>query len=246
MICDWIVIENDIKEITKDYTNFLYDFSITTLKEESKSQRYRDHTQENSFDNRIISLISKANSVLVLRIFSHVAADYFFQKEILPRIVSHLNKKYNQDQIWFDYDDYILDRKEYAMRSGAGRLTKPSLVFDKRFGLNCKFDLIFTNLKFKKYTVVEEDNPVYKNCIGCPAPCESSCPVGCRMNFKLIDWEKCSNFVDDVDLFRHPDKMCRICQDSCPYSDELKNDILMDYPDCGGYMKPIEYYENLY
>ena len=235
MISSGEVIGKEIKEATSCYNNFLYDFSITTLKEKSRSRRYTS-----SF--YVPSLVNKSNSVIVIRIFSYVAADYFFQKEIIPTILYHLNKKYKSSKIWFGYDDYILDRKQYALRSGAGFLTKPSLIFDKRFGLNCKFDLIFTNLKFDQYTVIEEENPVYKDCIGCEAPCESNCPQNCRMNFKLIDWKKCENFTDRHYLFQNPDKMCRICQDKCPFSEEVKNKILMNNPSCGGYMKNEDYY----
>jgi len=237
MISSLKVFRNQIKESTFQYNNFLYDFSITTLKKESRISKQSKKTLSSQE-----LLLNKTNSVIVMRIFSYVAADYFYQKEIIPDIISYLNKIYKKDEIWFDYDDYLLDRKQYAMRSGAGSLTKPSLIFDKRFGLNCKFDLIFTNLKFDGYTVIEEENPIYKNCIGCDAPCESHCPQKCRMNFKLLDWEKCDNFIDSLYLFQNPDQMCRICQDKCPFSEELKNKILMNNPSYGGYMKNAEYY----
>ena len=44
----------------------------------------------------------------------------------------------------------------------------------------------------------------------------------------------------------YPERVCRICQDSCPYSEELKLKILEDHPDCGGFMQPLSYYKDYY
>ena len=98
--------------------------------------------------------------------------------------------------------------------------------------MNYKIDLIFTDAIFDE-TVVVEGEPRYSNCIGCDAPCESKCPMGCTMNFDLVDWEKCSNFVDVPEAFKDLDSICRICQDSCPYSQELTKRILEINPRYG-------------
>ena len=229
------------EEITDQYPQLLYDLSVTTLdKTNSRLNRQLQHGSQ--WDKDFSEMKQEVNSVIVWRIFSYVAADYFYAYEILPKVLSYLNDRFNSQGIWFGWDDYALDRKQYAMRSCAGKLSKPSIIFDKKFGLNCKLDLIFTNLKFEKY-VVEKDS-IYENCIGCDAPCESSCPANCRMNFKLIDWEKCKNTVDHGYLFANPHLMCRDCQDMCPFSEKLKNDILRDHPDCGGYMQDPAYYKS--
>ena len=229
------------EEVTTQYPKLLYDLSVTTLdKTNSRLSKYFQQGAE--WDKNFSEMEQEVNSVIVWRMFSYVAADYFYASEIIPQVITHLNNRYNSQGIWFGWDDYALDRKQYAMRSGAGKLSKPSIIFDKKFGLNCKLDLIFTNLNFDNYVVVEDH--IYENCIGCDAPCESSCPVNCRMNFKLIDWEKCKNTVDHGYLFANPHLMCRACQDNCPFSEKLKNDILRDHPDCGGYMQDPAYYKS--
>ena len=229
------------EEVTIQYPKLLYDLSVTTLdKTNSRLSKYFQQGAE--WDKNFSEMEQEVNSVIVWRMFSYVAADYFYASEIIPRLITHLNNRYNSQGIWFGWDDYALDRKQYSLRSGAGKLSKPSIIFDKKFGLNCKLDLIFTNLNFDNY-VVEKDY-IYENCIGCDAPCESSCPVNCRMNFKLIDWEKCKNTVDHGYLFANPHLMCRACQDNCPFSEKLKNDILRDHPDCGGYMQDPAYYKS--
>ena len=229
------------EEVTTQYPKLLYDLSVTTLdKTNSRLSKYFQQGEE--WNKNFSEMEQEVNSVIVWRMFSYVAADYFFASEIIPRLITHLNNRFNSQGIWFGWDDYALDRKQYSLRSGAGKLSKPSIIFDKKFGLNCKLDLIFTNLNFDNY-VVEKDY-IYENCIGCDAPCESSCPVNCRMNFKLIDWEKCKNTVDHGYLFANPHLMCRACQDNCPFSEKLKNDILRDHPDCGGYMQDLAYYKS--
>ena len=230
------------EEVTVNYPKLLYDLSFTTL-DKTNTRLNKEFNQGSEWVKDFDEMKKEVNSVIVLRMFSYVAADYFYGYEIVPSLLHHLNSRYNYTGIWFGWDNYALDRKQYAMRSGAAKLSKPSIIFDKKFGLNCKLDLIYTNLKFEKYVVVEED-PIYENCIGCDAPCESSCPVNCRMNFKLIDWEKCKNTVDYDYLFQNPEQMCRACQDNCPFSEKLKNQILIDYPNCGGYMKDLDFYKS--
>ena len=115
----------------------------------------------------------------------------------------------------------------------AATLAKTSLAFHKKFGMNYKIDLIFTNAEFEDAVVVE-GQPHYENCEGCDAPCEKSCPVGCTMNFDLVNWEKCSNFVDTPEAFKNLDTICRICQEKCPYSEELREQVLTINKDYGG------------
>ena len=226
----------DIKEVTDDYEGFLYEIDVTTFAEDnrfSKQKPIPDRPPE-----------TPPKSVLVMSMFSYVGGDYFYSHEIVPRIYDHLNKKYNAEGIWFQDDGYVFDRKQYAMRSGVGKLTKPSITFHHKYGLNWKLELLFTNLEFEESVTVEES--LYDNCIGCDAPCESNCPEGCRMNFTLLDWEKCANVVEGRHIFMYPERVCRICQDSCPYSEELKLKILEDHPDCGGFMQPLSYYKDYY
>ena len=86
----------------------------------------------------------------------------YFQEEF--QCFYHLKKKYNDEGIWFQDDGYVFDRKQYAMRSGVGKLTKPSITFHHKYGLNWKLELLFTNLEFEESVTVEES--LYDNCIG--------------------------------------------------------------------------------
>ncbi len=221
------VIDNVIGDIP-----FIYDLSVTTPPPELVTQRAQDHFNRGKPEslNQTYQLDNTCKSVIVWNVFSRVAYDYHYKNNFLPEIIRRLNTIYDYN---FGYDDYLLNRKQFAIRSGAATLAKPSLAFHKKFGMNYKIDLIFTNAEFKD-TVVIKDTPRYNNCIGCDAPCESKCPMSCKMDFDLVDWEKCSNFVDTPKAFEDLDSICRICQEACPYSEELTRQILNINPNYGG------------
>ena len=225
------LIKYIIDEVIKDVP-FIYDLSVTTPPPELVTQRAQDHYNRGKPEslNQSYQLDSSCKSIIVWNVFSRVAYDYHYKNNFLPEIISRLNTILYDNN--FGYDDYLLNRKQFAIRSGAATLAKPSLAFHKRFGMNYKIDLIFTDAIFDE-TVVVEGEPHYSNCIGCDAPCESKCPMGCTMNFDLVDWEKCSNFVDVPEAFKDLDSICRICQDSCPYSQELTKRILEINPRYG-------------
>ena len=220
-----------IDEVIKDVP-FIYDLSVTTPPPELVTQRAQDHYNRGKPEslNQSYQLDSSCKSIIVWNVFSRVAYDYHYKNNFLPQIISRLNTILYDNN--FGYDDYLLNRKQFAIRSGAATLAKPSLAFHKRFGMNYKIDLIFTDAEFDE-TVVIDGEPHYSNCIGCDAPCEYKCPMGCTMNFDLVDWEKCSNFVDVPEAFKDLDSICRICQDSCPYSQELTKRILEINPRYG-------------
>tara|TARA_R100000234_G_C4999639_1_gene179703 strand:- start:1499 stop:2209 length:711 start_codon:yes stop_codon:yes gene_type:complete len=220
------VIDNVIGDIP-----FMYDLSVTTPPSELVTQRAQDHFNRGKPEslNQTYQLDNTCKSVIVWNVFSRVAYDYHYKNNFLPEIIRRLNTLYDYN---FGYDDYLLNRKQFAIRSGAATLAKTSLAFHKRFGMNYKIDLIFTDAEFDE-TVVIDGEPHYSNCIGCDAPCEYKCPMGCTMNFDLVDWEKCSNFVDVPEAFKDLDSICRICQDSCPYSQELTKRILEINPRYG-------------
>ena len=220
-----------IDEVIKDVP-FIYDLSVTTPPPELVTQRAQDHYNRGKPEslNQSYQLDSSCKSIIVWNVFSRVAYDYHYKNNFLPEIISRLNTILYDNN--FGYDDYLLNRKQFAIRSGAATLAKPSLAFHKRFGMNYKIDLIFTDAEFDE-TVVIDGEPHYSNCIGCDAPCEYKCPMGCTMNFDLVDWEKCSNFVDVPEAFKDLDSICRICQDSCPYSQELTKRILEINPRYG-------------
>lgn len=235
---------DDIREVIDsvvDRDKFLYSLDVTTPPKHYIHQREQDNLIPDSEDlyNTSPHLNSGVKSIIVWSIFTKVAADYFFRDEYLFQILNALNKKYKDTDVNFSWDDYVFNRKQFAVQSGAGKISKPSLVFSKDFGLNVKYELIFTSAVFDEVQTLSDDI-LYENCDGCDAPCQTKCPQGCRMDYDLIDWKKCSNFVESAYLFENPELMCRVCIESCPYSNEILSSIDSKY---GHYMP--ERYKNL-
>ena len=220
-----------INWVTRD-TPIMFDVTVTTPPKDLIRQRAQDNFNRgkpNSLDKDYY-LSDECKSVIVWNVFSDVAYDYYYKNNFLPQIITYLNLRYEYN---FGYDGYNLNRKQFAIRSGAATLAKPSLAFHKKFGMNYKIDLIFTNAEFEDAVVVE-GQPRYENCEGCDAPCESKCPMGCKMDFDLVDWKKCANFVDVPEAFKNLDTICRTCQEECPYSEDLRKNVLAMNPKYGG------------
>lgn len=220
-----------INWVTRD-TPIMFDVTVTTPPDDLIRQRAQDNYNRGKPDSldKDFYLSDTCKSIIVWNVFSDVAYDYFYKNNFLPKIITYLNLRYEYN---FGYDGYNLNRKQFAIRSGAATLAKTSLAFHKKFGMNYKIDLIFTNAEFDDAVVVE-GQPHYENCEGCDAPCERLCPVGCTMNFDLVNWEKCSNFVDTPEAFKNLDTICRICQEKCPYSEDLRKEILSIDVNYGG------------
>lgn len=195
----------------------LYHLDVTTP---TTPVRKRKLNTSSSYRPETIEFGSACKSVIVWTIFSKVGPDYYFKNNILPIIIEKLNERYGG----FGYDGYVLSRKQFAIRSGAGKLSKPSIVFSPKFGLQTKIDLILSTHEFEE-TVVVDGDVYYENCKGCNAPCESQCPMKCTMNYELGNWEDCANHVDTQYMFDHPNEICKICQDVCPYSNALVENI---------------------
>ena len=222
-------------EVIKNYP-VVYDIGATTPPDNLIRQRVQDHSnpdyKPNPAYDKECFIDESVKTVIVWNVFSVVAFDYTFRDVFIPQIIDKLNLKYGKEGIYFAYDNYLLNRKQFAVRSGTAKISRPSIAFHKKFGLNYKIDLLFTNTVFED-SIIVDDMLKYENCIGCDAPCESSCPVGCTFNFEHSDWMKCDNFISRPELFANPDNMCRICQDACPYSEELKQNLLKINPNYG-------------
>jgi len=249
----------NIENITKDHPTFLYDVSITTPSSDTRSNKQLINPNSSmsrmnlytvdwsgfSKNYQVMPIQKDVNykikSVIVISSFTHVAADYFFSNYLLNPILYHLNKHYNpsydKNGVFFLWDDYVFDRKQYALRSGIAKLSKTSMVFHQKFGLNCKIDMIFCTEEFDEMETIEE-TLYYDNCIGCDAPCVTKCPMECKMDFELVDWAKCANFADTTHMANNPEEMCRICQSSCPHSEDLKQEIKKQDSRYGQYLSP--------
>ena len=161
-------------------------------------------------------------SAIVYVVFTSVAADYYFREELTPRVIEALNSRFGNH---FGYDDYRTNRKQLAVMAGLGKIAKQSLVFNDRFGLNCKIDAIFSTLEFDGYREYDGER-YYEACASCAAPCISRCPMKCHMDYRLHDVSLCDHHI--TPHWNTPELMCRACIEACELSQRLLKDIPPD------------------
>ena len=92
------------QEVTDHYPKLLYDLSVTTL-DKTNSRLSKKYQPGPEWDKDFSEMKEEVNSVIVWRMFSYVAADYFYSSEIIPRLIEYLKDKYKSEGIWFAWDD---------------------------------------------------------------------------------------------------------------------------------------------
>lgn len=82
-------------------------------------------------------VVFKALVVVVL--FTDVAADYFIRRDLMPRFRSRIEADQGAGTV--GRDGYLIARKELAALARLGRIGRNSLFFSRRFGFECKIDV---------------------------------------------------------------------------------------------------------
>ncbi|HUS30545.1 MAG TPA: hypothetical protein VMZ53_18675, partial [Kofleriaceae bacterium] len=99
-----------------------------------------------------------SQSVLVLALFSDVAADYFVES-MAADVAHHVNDHYGRDLAYADAQANIpIILKEVATAAGLGHIGKNALFFSKRFGFNCKLEVILLDAPVDRYDAVPSAN----------------------------------------------------------------------------------------
>src|SRR5439155_5696467 len=84
-------------------------------------------------------------SVLVLVLFSDVAADYFVES-MAADVAERANDRYGAGIAFADSQANVpVLLKEVATAAGLGTIGKNALFFSRRFGFNCKLNVVFLN-----------------------------------------------------------------------------------------------------
>jgi len=156
-------------------------------------------------------------AVVVVVLFTDVAADYFIRADMMPAARRILAERFGDEVIGGDY--YMTSRKEIAALSRLGRIGKNSLFFSRRFGFNCKIDLVFLNADVDGANEISSaDNWKLDACTGCNI-CVDSCPVAAYDEFVIHDPLACERHITPD--WHQPERMCRTCITSCPLSERV-------------------------
>lgn len=162
--------------------------------------------------------IKNYNSVFVYTMFTDIGLDYYIREftEKLDNALSATEPNY------MSTNNYDVLRKELAYYAGLGLIAENSLLFSYKFGFNCKIDMLATSINFDvdSYFQPEHLSPDYtmQYCRDCNL-CAETCKA--LSGYRLVDPKWCDCHLDE----NNPEKLCRLCVEKCPYSNELAHEI---------------------
>ncbi len=92
-----------------------------------------------------------SRAVVVLALFSDVAADYYVES-MAADVAMRLNAAYGEATALADAQANVpILLKEVATAAGLGKIGKNALFYSRRFGFNCKLNVIFVNAPIDRY-----------------------------------------------------------------------------------------------
>ena len=162
-----------------------------------------------------------SRSVLVLVLFSDVAADYFVES-MAADVAARANHKYGKAVAFADSQANVpILLKEVATAAGLGTIGKNALFFSRRFGFNCKLNVVFLNAAVDRYDAPPvNDDWKLPDCSTCNL-CVEACPVGAFDDFVITRTESCDRLIAGDFFGPRRDHMCRACITRCPVSNDV-------------------------
>jgi ferredoxin len=160
-------------------------------------------------------------SVIVIALFSDVAADYFIES-MAADVAMHVNAGYGDGVAFADSQASVpVLLKEVATAAGLGTIGKNALFFSRRFGFNCKLNVVFLNGAVDRYDTVPTTS-VWKlpDCATCNL-CVEACPVGAFEDYVITKTESCDRLIAGDFFGPRRDHMCRACITRCPVSNDV-------------------------
>lgn len=162
-----------------------------------------------------------SQAVVVLALFSDVAADYFVES-MAADVAEKANAAYGDGVAFADSQASVpILLKEVATAAGLGTIGKNALFFSRRFGFNCKLNVIFLNAPVDRY----DDAPTTSawklpDCSTCNL-CVEACPVGAFDDYVITRTESCDRLIAGDFFGPRRDHMCRACITRCPVSNDV-------------------------
>jgi ferredoxin len=162
-----------------------------------------------------------SQAVVVLALFSDVAADYFVES-MAADVAGHVNDAYGADVAFADSQASMpVLLKEVATAAGLGTIGKNALFFSRRFGFNCKLNVIFLNAAVDRYDATPTTNAwKLPDCSTCNL-CVEACPVSAFDDYVITRTESCDRLIAGDFFGPRRDHMCRACITRCPVSNDV-------------------------
>lgn len=162
-----------------------------------------------------------SEAVLVLVLFSDVAADYYVES-MAADVAAKVNERYGAGRAFADSQANVpVLLKEVATAAGLGTIGKNALFFSRRFGFNCKLNVVFLNAPVDRYDPTPT-SPDWKlpDCTTCNL-CVEACPVSAFDDYVITKTESCDRLIAGDFFGPRRDHMCRACITRCPVSNDV-------------------------
>jgi len=160
-------------------------------------------------------------AVVVLALFSDVAADYYVET-MAADVAAHVNHEHGKGVAFADSQSNVpVLLKEIATAAGLGTIGKNGLLFSRRFGFNCKLNIIFLNAAVDRYDPIPtSEGWKLPDCSTCNL-CVEACPVSAFDDYVITRTESCDRLIAGDFFGPRRDHMCRACITRCPVSNDV-------------------------
>jgi ferredoxin len=162
-----------------------------------------------------------SQAVVVIVLFSDVAADYFIET-MAADVASEVNQQYGEGVALADAQASVpVVLKEVATAAGLGTIGKNALFFSHRFGFNCKLSVVFLNAPVNRYDPTPRSTDwKLPDCATCNL-CVEACPVGAFDDYVITKVASCDRLISTDYFGPRRDHMCRACITRCPVSNDV-------------------------
>jgi ferredoxin len=160
-------------------------------------------------------------SVLVMVLFSDVAADYFVES-MAADVANEVNRAHGEGTAIADAQAGIpIVLKEFATAAGLGVIGKNALFHSHRFGFNCKLSVVFLKAPVSRYDAMPTGSAwKLADCSTCNL-CVEACPVGAFDDYRMMHAQACDRLIAADYFGPRRDHMCRACITRCPVSNDV-------------------------
>jgi ferredoxin len=162
-----------------------------------------------------------SEAVLVVALFSDVAADYYVES-MAAEVAERINDALGGEVALADAQAGVpVVLKEIATAAGLGTIGKNALFFSSRFGFNCKLSAVFLGAAVSRYDQAPTSSEwKLPDCATCNL-CVEACPVGAFDDFRMNKVEACDRLIAADYFGPRRDHMCRACITRCPASNDV-------------------------
>jgi Pyruvate/2-oxoacid:ferredoxin oxidoreductase delta subunit len=174
---------NNIRDIFSDNQWDVSYLSEENLKRSSSAPiKVKLHVFGHDMTNAIHSV--SPNGIIIAK-YSTDSNDYSLYRDSYDKLLTLFNKE--------DFSPVYVNFKEASILSGFGVRAKNSLVYNRKFGFQCKFCAYVFKDKIVNCQTLEANHKTLDLCEGCD-DCIKNCPVN-AIHEDWIDAEKCDNFI---------------------------------------------------